>query len=153
MRNKNSVKQLGKESSHRQAMFDNMVTSLFIHERIVTTKQKGKVLKKISERMITRAKRNLEIPAEAEAQKLHNKREIMKNIKNRDVVVKLFDDIALRFKERKGGYTRMYLLGRRIGDNAEMAIVELVDRVKKVDAPVAEKKAKKEKKSKDKDKK
>lgn len=150
MRNKNSIKQLGKESSHRKAMFDNMVTSLFLHERIVTTEQKGKVLKRISERMITRAKKNLDIPADAEAQKLHNKREVMKSIKNRDVIVKLFDDIALRFKDRKGGYTRMYLLDRRKGDNAEMAIVELVDRVKKSEAPVVtkEKPAKKSKEKK-----
>lgn len=128
MRNRNSVKQLGKTSSHRSAMFDNMVTSLFEHERIVTTKQKGKVLKQISERMITRAKRNLALPADAEMAKLHNKREIMRSIKNLDVVKKLFDELAPRFKDRKGGYTRMYLLDTRAGDNAEMAIVELVDR-------------------------
>lgn len=130
MRNKNSVKQLGKNSSHRAAMFDNMVTSLFMHERIVTTKQKGKVLKQVSERMITRAKRNLALASGEEAKMLHNKREIMKSIKNRDVVKKLFEDIAPRFKDRNGGYTRMYLLGTRAGDNAEMAIVELVERVK-----------------------
>ena len=150
MRNKNSVKQLGKNASHRDAMFDNMMTSLFVHERIVTTKQKGRVLKKLSERMITRAKRNLSIPETEEARKLHNKREVMKSIKNRDVIKKLFEDIAVRFKDRNGGYTRMYLLERRIGDNAEMAIVELVDRVKSEPKVAAgDKKEKKDKKKKD----
>lgn len=143
MRNKNSVKQLGKNSSHRAAMFDNMIASLFMHERIVTTKQKGRVLKQMSERMITKAKRNLTLPEGEEARMLHNKREIMKSIKDRAVVKKLFDDIAPRFRERNGGYTRMYLLGSRVGDNAEMAIVELVERVKA--DPAESKEAKKEK--------
>jgi len=128
MRHKNDVRQLGRTHSHRKAMFSNMVTSLFMHERIVTTKQKGKELKKISEKLITRAKNNIDIPEEEQGKKLHNKREVMKFVKDRDVVKKLFDDIALRFKARKGGYTRLYLLGNRAGDAAEMAIVELVER-------------------------
>ena len=124
MRHKNKVKQLGKTQSHRKAMFNNMVTSFFDSERIVTTKQKGKELKKISEKLITRAKNNLEY--------------------SQDVMKKLFDDIAPRFKERNGGYTRMYLLGRRQGDAAEMAIVELVERKEPVKAvKETDKKAKK----------
>jgi large subunit ribosomal protein L17 len=109
-----------------------MVTSLFEHERIITTRQKGKELKKISEKMITRAKKNLLLSDSDVERKLHNKREIMRFIKNGDVVRKLFDDIAPRFKERNGGYTRIYLIGQRPGDAAEMAIVELVDRKPKV---------------------
>lgn len=128
MRHKNKVKQLGKTQSHRKAMFNNMVTSLFDHERIVTTKQKGKELKKISEKLITRAKNNLDYSEDQEEKKLHNKREVLKVLKDRDVMKKLFEDIAPRFKQRKGGYTRMYLLGQRQGDAAEMAIVELVER-------------------------
>lgn len=128
MRKRNSLRQLGRTHSHRRAMFANMVTSLLMHERIVTTKQKGKELKRISEKIITRAKRNLFIDDSTPEKKLHNKREVMKHIKNRDAIKKLFDDIAERVKERNGGYTRMYLLGRRPGDAAEMAIVELVDR-------------------------
>ena len=128
MRHKNKVKQLGKTQSHRKAMFNNMVTSLFDHERIVTTKQKGKELKKISEKLITKAKNNLDYSEEQEEKKLHNKREVLKVLKDRDVMKKLFEDIAPRFKQRKGGYTRMYLLGQRQGDAAEMAIVELVER-------------------------
>ncbi|MBN2077635.1 MAG: 50S ribosomal protein L17 [Spirochaetes bacterium] len=128
MRHRNSVKQLGRTHSHRKAMFANMVTSLFRHERIVTTRVKGKELKRISERLITRAKRNIAMKGADEAKKLHNKREVMKVIKDRDIVTKLFEDIAPRFMERKGGYTRMYLLGRRPGDAAEMSIVELVEK-------------------------
>ena len=128
MRHRNSVKQLGRTHSHRKAMFANMVTSLFRHERIITTRVKGKELKRISERLITRAKKNALMSESDEAKKLHNKREVMKVIKDRDVVKKLFEDIAPRFKERKGGYTRIYLLGRRPGDAAEMSIVELVER-------------------------
>jgi len=140
--NLNSVNHLGKTSSHRKSMFNNMVTSLFEHERITTTKEKGKELKKISEKMITRAKKNLLLTDEDVAGKLHNKREIMRFIKNGDIVRKLFDDIAPRFKERNGGYTRMYLIGKRAGDAAEMAIIELVERKPKV-SKLVEKKAEK----------
>ncbi len=150
MRHKNKVRQLGRTHSHRKAMFENMVTSLFEHERIVTTKQKGKELKNISEKLITRAKHNIEIPEAEWEKKLHNKREVLKVIKNRDIVSKLFDDIALRFKDRKGGYTRMYLLGVRQGDAAEMAIVELVERAPKVEPVKADKKDEKAKKVKEK---
>ncbi len=151
MRHKNSVKQLGRTHAHRKAMFGNMVTSLFRHERIVTTKEKGKELKRISERLITRAKRNMDLPAAEDGKKLHNKREVMKVVKDREVLAKLFEDIAPRFKDRKGGYTRIYLLGKRAGDAAEMSIVELVER-KIVEKKPAEKEkdkdAKKEKKPK-----
>jgi len=114
-------------------MFNNMVTSLFMHERIVTTRQKAKELQRISEKLITRAKNNISLTDNEIDKKLHNKREAMKVIKNRDIIAKLFDNIAPRFKERNGGYTRIYLLGRRAGDAAEMAIVELVDREVKTD--------------------
>lgn len=131
MRHRNNVRQLGRSHEHRRAMFANMVTSLFMHERIITTKYKGKELKRIAERLITRAKKNLSLTENDSARKLHNKREVMRLIKNEDVVKKLFDDIAPRFVTRPGGYTRMYLLDRRKGDAAEMAIVELVVRTEK----------------------
>lgn len=150
MRHKNKVRQLGRTHSHRKAMFENMVTSLFEHERIVTTKQKGKELKKISEKLITRAKHNIDIPEGEPEKKLHNKREVLKVIRNKDIVKKLFDDIALRCKNRNGGYTRMYLLGLRQGDAAEMAIVELVDRVEKQTSAKTDKKDEKSKKGKEK---
>jgi len=149
MRNLNSTKQLGKTSSHRKAMFANMATSLIIEEKIVTTKQKAKVLKRYSEKMVTRAKRNLELGQEETAKKIHNKREILKDIKDREAVAKLFDDIAVRNKDRKGGYTRIVLLGRRDGDAAEEAIIEFVEKKAVKAADKTEKKAKKEKKEKE----
>jgi len=134
-------------------MFANMVTSLFEKERIITTKQKGRELKKISEKIITRAKNNIDLPEDAADKKLHNKRIVMKTIKDRDVVKKLFDEIAPRFKGRNGGYTRLYLLGRRPGDAAEMAIVELVERkstAKKINEDKGKPKDKKKDKPEDK---
>jgi len=151
MRHKNSVRQLGRTHSHRKAMFANMVTSFFEKERIVTTKQKGRELKKISEKIITRAKDNIDLPEDAADKRLHNKRVVMKTIKDRDVLKKLFDDIAPRFKGRNGGYTRLYLLGRRPGDAAEMAIVELVEKkasVKKTEADKEKSKGKEKDKKK-----
>lgn len=150
MRHRNSVRQLGRTHSHRKAMMANIVTSLFEHERVITTRQKGKELKKVSDRLISRAKKNLETPEDADKQ-LHNKRVVMKTIKDRNIIKKLFDDIAPRFAQRNGGYTRMYLLGRRDGDSAEMALVELVEGPRKKKAETKEatstKDAKKKKKN------
>jgi len=151
MRHRNNVRILGRSHEHRKAMFANMVTSLFQHERVITTKQKGKELKRIAERLITRAKANLNLTENDNAKKLHNKREVMRLIHNEDVVKKLFDDIAPRFVTRPGGYTRMYLLDRRQGDAAEMAIVELVVKTEKKQEEKKDKEKKsKEKKSKEK---
>ncbi|MDY6968388.1 MAG: 50S ribosomal protein L17 [Spirochaetota bacterium] len=130
MRHRNNIKQLGKTDSHRKAMFRNMATSLFLNERVVTTKQKGKELKRISEKIITRAKKNIDLTDNEIEKKLHNKRMVMRIIKDRDVVKKLFGDIAFRFVDRNGGYTRLYHLGRRAGDAAEMVLVELVEKKK-----------------------
>lgn len=146
MRHRNNVRILGRSHEHRKAMYANMLTSLFQHERIMTTKQKGKELKRLAERLITRAKANLNLTENDNAKKLHNKREVMRLIHNEDVVKKLFDDIAPRFITRPGGYTRMYLLDRRQGDAAEMAIVELVVKTEKKQ----EEKKDKEKKNKEK---
>jgi len=133
-------------------MFSNMVTSLFKHERIITTKQKGKELKRISERLITRARKNLELTDEQVGEKLHHKRIVMRRIHDRDIVKKLFDDIALRYKDsNQGGYVRLYLLGKRPGDAAEMALVELVKR-KAAESETKPQKEKKEKRGRKKDK-
>lgn len=148
MRHKNKVRILGRSHAHRKAMFENMVTSLFDHERIITTKEKGKELKIVSEKLITKAKKNILISDSEPEKKLHNKKEVFRVIKNKDVVKKLFDDIAPRFKDRKGGYTRMYLLGKRDGDAAEMAVVELVERKAKAVEAKAEPKKDEKKKSK-----
>ncbi|MBW7859230.1 MAG: 50S ribosomal protein L17 [Leptonema sp. (in: Bacteria)] len=127
MKKGNTTKKLNRLHSHRKAMANNMLTSLFEHEQIVTTRAKAKYIRPIAEKMITRAKKNLAEGVTSE-QILHNKREVMKSIKDRDIVVKLFSDIAPRFVTRNGGYLRIVHLGERNSDAASMAIVELVDR-------------------------
>ncbi len=130
MRKRNSVKQLNKVTSHRNAMIRNMATSLFEHERIVTTRAKSKVLRSYAEKLITRAKDNLKEGVKPESA-LHNKREVMKKLYSQDVVAKLFNDIAPRFKDRNGGYTRIIHLPDRKSDSSQMSIIELVDRKEK----------------------
>jgi len=108
---------LNRDKEHRNAMFSNMMESFFEFERIRTTAAKARELRRLSEKMITRAKENT----------LHNKRIVLKRLKNRDVVAKLFDDIAPRYKNVHGGYTRAIKVGQRAGDGAEMSILELVE--------------------------
>ena len=117
MRHKIAGRKLGRTTSHRLAMFRNMVTSLFEHERIVTTQQKAKEIRPIAEKMITLAKRG----------DLHARRQALAFIRSKDVVEKLFTDIKERFSDRNGGYTRVLQTGVRKGDAASMAIIELVD--------------------------
>ncbi len=116
MRHGKSGRKLGRTSSHRKAMFRNMVTSLFEHERIVTTEHKAKELRPIAEKMITLAKRG----------DLHARRQALDYIRSKNVVAKLFDEIQAQFAERNGGYTRIIRTGIRRGDAAPMAIIELV---------------------------
>ncbi|MDR3629284.1 MAG: 50S ribosomal protein L17 [Desulfocapsaceae bacterium] len=116
MRHKKFGRALGRSSSHRSAMFRNMVTSLFEYERIVTTAEKAKEVRPIAERMITLAKRG----------DLHARRQAMSFIRSKKVVAKLFEQISEQFKERHGGYTRILRTGVRLGDAASMAIIELV---------------------------
>lgn len=116
MRHGKSGRKLGRTSSHREAMFRNMVTSLFEHERIVTTEQRAKELRPIAEKMITLAKRG----------DLHARRQALNYIRSKEIVAKLFDEIKEQFAERNGGYTRIIRTGVRQGDAASMAIIELV---------------------------
>lgn len=116
MRHRKSGRKLGRTSSHREAMFRNMVTSLFEHERIVTTTEKAKEAAPIAEKMITLAKRG----------DLHARRQAYSYIQSTDVVAKLFDEIGEQFADRKGGYTRIIKTGHRQGDAASMSILELV---------------------------
>lgn len=116
MRHRKSKRKLGRTSAHRDAMFRNMVTSLFEHERIVTTIEKAKELRPIAEKMITLAKKG----------DLHARRQALSYIRSKDVVEKLFTDIQEQFADRKGGYTRILQTGVRAGDAAPMAIIELV---------------------------
>ncbi len=132
MRHRIGFNRLGRKAAHRKAMLRNMVTALFRYERIKTTKAKAREVRRIAEKMITRAK----------VDSVHNRRIIFKDIKNKSVLDKLFRDIAPRFKERPGGYTRILKLGYRFSDGAEMVLLELVERKEVV------KKAKKKEKEK-----
>lgn len=116
MRHKYSGRKLGRTSSHRMAMFRNMVTSLFEYERIVTTTEKAKELRPIAEKLITLGKRG----------DLHARRQALSFIRSKDIVDKLFSDISEQYADRKGGYTRIIKTGARKGDSAGMAIIELV---------------------------
>ena len=116
MRHRKSGRKLGRTSEHRKAMMRNMVTSLFEHERIVTTVPKAKEARKVADKMITLAKRG----------DLHARRQAYAYIQSKDIVAKLFDVIHEQYVDRNGGYTRIIQTGRRNGDAAPMAILELV---------------------------
>ena len=117
MRHRKAGRRLGRTTSHRTAMLRNMVTSLFEHERIVTTTPKAKELRKLADRMVTLAKRG----------DLHARRQALAVIRSKKVVAKLFDELKDTYMDRNGGYTRIIKTGSRIGDAAPMAIIELVD--------------------------
>ena len=116
MRHAIKSRRFSRTTAHRKAMFRNMVTSLLKHERIETTEAKAKELRSLTEKMITLGKRG----------DLHARRQALSVIREKDVVKKLFDEIAERFKERPGGYTRVIKLNPRAGDKAKMAIIELL---------------------------
>ena len=118
MRHGHGLRKLNRTSSHRQAMLRNMMNSLLTHEVIKTTVPKAKELRRVVEPMITLAKEPT----------LANKRLAFDRLRDRDVVVKLFNELGPRFKARPGGYTRILKMGFRVGDNAPMALIELVDR-------------------------
>lgn len=118
MRHGHGLRKLNRTSEHRLAMLRNMMNSLIEHEVIKTTVPKAKELRRVVEPMITLAKE----PTVA------NRRLAFDRLRNRDSVVKLFNDLGPRFKTRPGGYTRILKMGFRVGDNAPMALVELVDR-------------------------
>ena len=118
MRNGNSGRKLNRTSSHRKAMFANMAASLIEHEQIVTTLPKAKEIRPIVEKLVTLGKRG----------DLHARRQAISQIRDNDVVRKLFDTIATRYATRNGGYIRIMKAGYRTGDNAPMAVVEFVDR-------------------------
>ena len=118
MRHGHGLRKLNRTSEHRLAMLRNMMNSLIGHEVIKTTVPKAKELRRVVEPMITLAKEPT----------LANKRLAFDRLRNRDNVVKLFADLGPRFKTRPGGYTRILKMGFRVGDNAPMALVELVDR-------------------------
>jgi large subunit ribosomal protein L17 len=116
MRHGSRGRQLSRTSSHRRAMLRNMATSLFQHDRIVTTEAKAKELRPYAERLITMARRG----------DLHARRQVERRIRDRAVSGRLFAEIGPRFASRPGGYTRIVKLGHRDGDGAEMARIELL---------------------------
>ena len=127
---------LSRKSSSRKALKRNMVTSLFRYERIETTKAKALEVRKMAEKMITRAK----------VDNVHNRRIVAADLYDEAIVAKLFKEIAPMFQDRKGGYTRILKTGYRLGDAAEMVILELVEKTEKKDAKADKKASKKEKK-------
>jgi large subunit ribosomal protein L17 len=118
MRHKNLGRRFSRDSSHRQAMFSNMAASLIRHEQIVTTLAKAKDLKRVIDKYITLAKRG----------DLNSRRLAAARLGDEDMVKKLFDTLAPRYKDRAGGYTRVLKAGFRYGDSAPRAVIELVDR-------------------------
>jgi large subunit ribosomal protein L17 len=120
---------LGGSPAHQRLILSNLATALFEHGRITTTETKARTLRPYAEKLITKAKRG----------DLHNRREVLKTIRDKGVVHHLFTEIAPTFAERPGGYTRITKIGPRKGDNAPMAVIELVTEEYKPSAPKAKK--------------
>ena len=136
MRHGKKIIKLGRKSAHRKAMLANMAVSLFEHKRITTTSTKAKALKIFVEPLITKSKND----------SVHNRRLCFSKLRNKLGVKILFDEISKKVADRPGGYTRIIKLGNRMGDNASMAMIELVDfntiynnvSAKETEAPVPE---------------
>ena len=116
MRHNNAGRRLGCNTSHRQAMMRNMVTSLIENEKITTTDTRAKELRKLAEKMITLGKRN----------DLHARRQVLSVVRDPKMVAKLFNLLSPRFQERNGGYTRIIKIGNRLGDNAPLSRIEFL---------------------------
>lgn len=136
MRHRHGFNALSRTTSERTALKRSMVTSLFRYERIETTKAKALEVRKMAEKMITRAK----------VDNVHNRRIVAADLYDEAIVAKLFKEIAPMFQDRKGGYTRILKTGYRLGDAAEMVILELVEKTEKKDAKADKKASKKDKK-------
>ena len=117
MRHGKKVNHLGRKTAHRKSMLANMACSLIEHKRINTTVAKAKALKQFVEPMITKSKEDT----------THNRRIVMAKLRQKEAVAELFRDVAPKIGDRPGGYTRIIKLGNRLGDNADMAMIELVD--------------------------
>ena len=117
MRHGKKINHLGRQTAHRKSMLANMACSLIEHKRINTTVAKAKALKRFVEPMITKSKEDT----------THNRRIVMSRLRQKEAVAELFRDVAAKVADRPGGYTRIIKLGNRLGDNADMAMIELVD--------------------------
>ena len=118
MRHRQAGRKLNRTSSHRKSLFKNMSQALIKHEQIITTLPKAKELKSVVEKLITLGKNG----------SMHCRRLAFNQLRDKEIVAKLFDTIATRYADRKGGYTRVLKAGFRYGDSAPMAVIELVDR-------------------------
>jgi large subunit ribosomal protein L17 len=123
MRHRIAGRRLGRTSDQRKALFRNLIRELYTHERIVTTEAKAKAVRADAEKLITKAKRGL---AEG-GNRVHAQRQVVAYLNDKEVSKKVFDELAPRFMERPGGYVRILKIGKRLGDAADMAILELVD--------------------------
>ncbi|HUU50387.1 MAG TPA: 50S ribosomal protein L17, partial [Nitrospinota bacterium] len=123
MRHLKSGRKLNRTSTHRKALMRNLVTAVLIHERIATTVAKAKESRRYIDKMITLGKEG----------KLNSRRKALDFVKSKQAVAKLFSTLKERYANRNGGYTRIFKIGPRVGDNAEMAIIELVDTDVKVE--------------------
>jgi len=117
MRHGKKVNHLGRKTAHRKAMLANMACSLIEHKRINTTVAKAKALKQFVEPLVTKSKEDT----------THNRRIVFSRLRQKEAVSELFRDVAAKVADRPGGYTRIIKLGNRLGDNADMAMIELVD--------------------------
>lgn len=124
MRHLKTGKKLGRQKDERRALRRTLINQLFMHERIRTTRAKAQAIRGEAERLITLAKRGNDGEEDV---MVHARRQAAARMSNAEMVKKLFDDIAPRYTDRNGGYTRMYKLGLRRGDSAEMVILELVE--------------------------
>ncbi|MGB5555600.1 MAG: 50S ribosomal protein L17 [Flavobacteriaceae bacterium] len=124
MRHGKKINHLGRKTAHRKAMLANMACSLIEHKRINTTVAKAKALKQFIEPLITKSKAENNLTAEKGT---HNRRIVFKNLRDKFAVAELFSGVAEKVADRPGGYTRIIKLGTRLGDNADMAMIELVD--------------------------
>ena len=124
MRHGKKVNHLGRKTAHRKAMLANMACSLIEHKRINTTVAKAKALKRFVEPLITKSKAENNLTADKGT---HNRRIVFKSLRDKYAVTALFSDVSEKIGDRPGGYTRIIKLGNRLGDNADMAMIELVD--------------------------
>jgi large subunit ribosomal protein L17 len=122
MRHRVAGRKLGRNSGQRKALFRNLIRELYIHERIVTTEAKARAIRSQAEKLITKAKHGLA----PDGNRVHAQRQVVAFLNDKTVAKKVFDELAPRYMDRPGGYVRLIKLGKRFGDAADMAIIELV---------------------------
>lgn len=123
MRHRIAGRTLSRSSSHRKALIRNLIKDLFAYERIQTTEAKARAIRPDAEKLITKAKRGLG----PNGNRVHAQRQVVAYLNDKDITQKVFDELAPRYADRRGGYTRMVKIGQRYGDAAEMVVLELVD--------------------------